>query len=401
MGYAPAVATSSVEPAPVDLEFLRTERLARLQDAMRDHDLEGCLLFSEPNTRYATGVTAMPVWSMSTFARCAVVPVEGTPILFEHPNSVHRSRRRAPDVRPMRMWEFYDDPSAPARAFAREAVAALRELGVGGGRIGIDRLGSPAFFALQGEGLTLVDSAPVTQRARAVKTSQEILLFRLNGRVVTEALAEFEAAIAPGVRECDLLAVLSAGMLRRGAEYLATNTVCSGPNTNPWRAEATDRAIHPGDLVFVDTDTVGVEGCFYCVSRTFPCGDARPAAEQRETYRAAHEWLLEMTELVRPGVTCGELAAAAPRIPEKYLQQRYECMIHGVGLEEESPSVCHPQDEQSNADRAIEPDMALVVEIYAGEVGGSHGVKLGDEILVTATGAEVLAPYPYAEGLLA
>ena len=35
-----------------------------------------------------------------------------------------------------------------------------------------------------------------------------------------------------------------------------------------------------------------------------------------------------------------------------------------------------------------------------GEVGGSHGVKLGDEILVTADGAEVLAPYAYSSMLL-
>jgi hypothetical protein len=45
--------------------------------------------------------------------------------------------------------------------------------------------------------------------------------------------------------------------------------------------------------------------------------------------------------------------------------------------------------------------MALVVECYLGEVGHSVGVKLGDEILVTADGAEVLAPYQYSPGLLA
>ena len=50
----------------IDVDLLRTERLARLQDAMRAHDLEACLLFSEPNARYATGATAMPIWSMST-----------------------------------------------------------------------------------------------------------------------------------------------------------------------------------------------------------------------------------------------------------------------------------------------------------------------------------------------
>jgi Xaa-Pro dipeptidase len=385
----------------VDLELLRTERLTRLQASMRAHDLEACLLFSEPNARYATGVTAMPIWSMSTFTRCAVVPVEGTPILFEHGNSVHRSRLRAPDVRPMHGWEFFDDAAEQASMFAREAVAALRELGFGGGRVGVDRLGTPGFLALQAEGLELVDSSPTTQEAREVRTSQEVLLFELNGRLVVDAMGEFEAALAPGVSERDAFAVLASGMLKRGAEYLATNTVCSGPNTNPWRAEATDRVMEAGDLVYLDTDTVGIEGCFFCVSRTFVCGDAVPTAEQRSTYRAAHEWLLGTTDLARPGITCAELAAAAPETPERYRAQRYEVMIHSVGLEEESPSVCHPQDVQSNGDRVIQENMTLVVETYMGEVGAPHGVKLGDVILVTADGPRVLAPYPYSAALLA
>src|SRR4029077_49948 len=118
-------------------------------------DLEGCLLFSEPNTRYATGAVSMPVWSMSTFTRCAVVPAEGNPILFEHANSVHRSRLRAVDVRPMHAWEFYDDADAQARIFAGEAVAALREVGVTADRVGVDRVGAPGFLALQRAGLTL------------------------------------------------------------------------------------------------------------------------------------------------------------------------------------------------------------------------------------------------------
>jgi hypothetical protein len=58
----------------------------------------------------------------------------------------------------------------------------------------------------------------------------------------------------------------------------------------------------------------------------------------RDTYRAAHEWLQEMKLLVRPGITCGELATKAPLPPERYMAQRYECMIHGAGLEEESPA---------------------------------------------------------------
>ena len=72
-------------------------------------------------------------------------------------------------------------------------------------------------------------------------------------------------------------------MLGRGAEYLATNTVCSGPNTNPWRAEATDRALEPGDLVYVDTDTVAIEGIFFCVSRTFVTPGPSPAPSSAAT----------------------------------------------------------------------------------------------------------------------
>ena len=235
----------------------------------------------------------------------------------------------------------------------------------------MDRLGAPAYLALARRGVTIRDSGPVTQEARRVKTPQERSLLDLNGAMVMEMLAAFESAIAPGVSERELLAVLADEMIRRGGEYLATNTVCSGPNTNPWRAEATDRRLEPGDLVYVDTDTVGIEGMFFCVSRTFPVGEAPPSAKQRDAYRASYEWLRAMEALIRPGVTCGELAATAPPIPERYLAQRYECMVHGIGLEEENPSVCHPQDRQSNADTVIEEDMALVVELYAGETGGA------------------------------
>lgn len=384
----------------VDLERLRVGRLARLQASMRANDVDVCLLANEPNVRYATGATAMPVYAMSTFCRCAVVPREGTPILFEHPNSVHRSARRAPDVRPMHAWEFFDDPSVEASTWADMIVDAFGELGVGGSAVAVDRLGAPAWLALQQRGIALRDAAPVTQAAREVKTPEEIQLLERNAAIVMEMLAAFESELTPGVTERDLVATIAETMLRRGGEYLATNTVCSGPNTNPWRAEATERAIEAGDLVYVDTDTVGVEGYFYCVSRAFVCGDVEPTAAQRDMYRAAHGWLEGMEAVIRPGITCAEAAALAPPIPERFLDQRYECMVHGIGLEEENPSVCHPQDAQSNGGRVLEPGMALVIELYCGEVGGAEGVKLGDQVLVTDDGIRVLAPYPFDERLL-
>jgi Xaa-Pro dipeptidase len=388
--------------APVDPARLRADRLQRLQAAMRSRDVEACLLFNDPNIRYATGTSAMPIWSNTTFVRCALVPAEGRPILFDYPNAVHLFRGIEADVevRPMHAWEFYDDADSRAAVFARQIVDALRDRGISGRRIGLDRLGTPGFLALQREGVTFVDSAPATTTARAVKTPEEIALLEHNGGIVMEMLANFERALAPGIRERELLAILSDTLLRRGGEHLATSTVCSGPNTNPWRAEATARALESGDLVYVDTDAVGVEGYFFCVSRTFLCGDRAPTPAQREVYRVAHDWLLALKEMIRPGLTCRELATKAPRLPSKFMPQRYEVMIHSIGLEEESPSVAYPDDPQPNGDWVLQENMALVVELYCGEVGGKDGVKLGDQILVTANGVRDLVPYPRCEALL-
>jgi Xaa-Pro aminopeptidase len=136
------------------------------------------------------------------------------------------------------------------------------------------------------------------------------------------------------------------------------------------------------------------------VSRTFLCGGRPPTPAQREIYRAAHEWLVAMCETIRPGLTCSEIADRAPSLPARYLPQRYEVMVHGAGLEEESPSVAYPEDPQPNGDRVVQENMVLVVELYCGEVGGREGVKLGDEVLVTSGGVKVLAPYPWCDALL-
>src|SRR5258706_12708443 len=155
------MATMSTEDS-IDRARLRAGRLERLQIEMRARGLEACLLFNEPNIRYATGASAMPIWSNTTFVRCALVPAEGRPILFEHPNSVHLFRGLEAEVRPMHAWEFYDDTETHARAFAGETVAAMRELGVTGPRPAVDRLGTPGYLALQREGIAFADSAPVT-----------------------------------------------------------------------------------------------------------------------------------------------------------------------------------------------------------------------------------------------
>ncbi|HEU5193963.1 MAG TPA: Xaa-Pro peptidase family protein [Methylomirabilota bacterium] len=383
---------------------LRAGRLARLQTMMKRHDLPVALLYTMANIRYATGVDVMAVWTAGTFARYCLVPAEGAPILFEYSGSMHVSQKVIEDVRPAYAWRFGGIAARDkAREWAQSIRSALKELGLERERLAVDRLDAPGWLALQAEGLTLTDAGPATVDAREVKTPEEIELFAINGGIGDAMLTDFAAAIRPGIREYELLAVLSDSLMRRHGEGLFTRLVASGTNTNPWLTEAHDKAVMPGDLVGVDTDANGFEGYVIDVSRTFLCGD-NPSPGQREAYRVAYDSVMGMLDLVRPGLSFKEFADKAPRLPAAYEAQRYPTMVHQAGLEDEGPGIPYPDDSRGPKrimpDRVLQENMVLCLECYAGKPGAPYGVKLEDQVLVTAGGAKLICTYPYEAKLL-
>ncbi len=388
----------------VDFAALRAGRLARLQAMLKRHEMPMALLYNTANVRYATGVDVMSVWTAGTFARYCLVPAEGAPILFEYTGSMHVAQKIVRDVRPAYSWRYGGLAARDkAREWARSIRSALRERGLERERLAVDKLDTPGFLALQEENITLVDVGQATVDAREVKTPEEVQLFAVNGSIGDAMLAEFEAAIRPGIREYELLAVLSDSLLRRHGEGLFTRLVASGTNTNPWLTEAHDKLVMPGDLVGVDTDANGYEGYVIDVSRTFLCGD-HPSPEQKEAYRVALDCVNGMFDLVRPGISFEEFARKAPRLPEAYVAQRYPTMVHQAGLEDEGPGIPYPDDDRGPRrimpERELRENMVLCLECYAGKVGAPFGVKLEDQVLVTKNGARLICTYPYEEKLL-
>ncbi|HEV8310813.1 MAG TPA: Xaa-Pro peptidase family protein [Methylomirabilota bacterium] len=388
----------------VNFDRLRAGRLARLQTTMKRHDMAVGLFFNPANIRYATGTDVMGVWTAGTFARYCVVPAHGDPILFEYKGSIHVSQKLVKDVRPAYGWQFGGAQSRDkAWEWAKSIRSVLGELGLAGERLAVDKLDTIGFLALQDEGISLVDSSPATVDAREVKTPDEIDLFKINGGIGDAILAEFEAAIRPGIREYELLAVLGHALLRYHGEFLFTRLIASGANTNPWMSEAHDKIVAPGDLVGVDTDANGYEGYVIDVSRTFLCGDTA-SPEQKEAYRVAYDCVTGMLELVRPAMTFEEFAHKAPALPEAYRAQRYGAMVHQAGLEDEGPGIPYPDDDRGPRRimprREIKENMVLCLECYAGKVGAPFGVKLEDQILVTKDGAQLLCTFPYEAKLL-
>ncbi|MCE3247782.1 MAG: aminopeptidase family protein [Geminicoccaceae bacterium] len=156
--------------------------------------------------------------------------------------------------------------------------------------------------------------------------------------------------------------------------------------------------IEAGDLVGFDTDLIGPYGYCADISRTWLCGDGRAIAAQTDLYRLAREQIAHNLDLVRPGLALREFSEQAFRLPERYRANRYSVVAHGVGLCDEYPAVYYPEDAaQSGYDGVLEANMTICLESYVGAAGGGEGVKLEQQLLITATGAEVLSHYPFED----
>jgi Xaa-Pro aminopeptidase len=276
--------------------------------------------------------------------------------------------------------------------------AALREFGVADGRVGLDHVDVLGYQALDREGVEIVDGQEVVERARMIKTDDEVALLRISCSVADHALDQISRAIRPGVREIDLLGIMAETTVRDGGEFLEARLVLSGGNTNPWLGEASDRMIRSGDLVGVDTDMVGPLGYFNCVARTFVCG-RRGTSRQKALYRRTYEFIEATIPLMQPGVALSDVAKKLPEVPEEFRAQRYSLVSHGCGLQSEYPRVYFP-DVRPSSNEVLRENMVLTVEAYFGAVGEGEGTKLSDMILIRSDGPEIISPCPFDDRLL-
>ena len=258
-------------------------------------------------------------------------------------------------------------------------------------RIAVERLHTGTMAALQAlDSVTLVDAEPLVQRARCIKSTEEIECIRHSIAVAEHALEVIRSQIEPGITENELWATLHYINIANDGCWIDGRMLASGYRTNPWLQEASSKVVRDGELVGVDTDMVGPFGYCADVSRTFLCGN-RPTAQQRDLYGHAYEEVHTNIDLIEPGISLRELSHKAYKPREEFVAHRYVCCFHGVGLCDEYPQVRYPIDwEWAGYDGLIEENMVLSVESFTGSEYGGEGVKLEQMVLVTETGSELL-----------
>jgi len=392
-------------PAP-DLSAMRKRRLERVRAELARNDYCGVLIYDPLNIRYAGDHTNLQLWTAHDASRYMFVPMEGPVVLFEYQNCFHLSDHTGmiDEVKPAKSWIYmYTGDLTPggAREWAADIAGLVNLRGGGNKRLAVDHLDPLGVAALQEHGITIHNGEAVMERARLIKSEDELRCMRRAVHACEQAMREMEASLKPGMTENDVWAMLHHGNIVRGGEWIETRLLASGPRTNPWFQECSARVIEAGDLVAFDTDLIGPYGYCCDVSRTWLAGDGLPTNEQRDLYRMAADQIAHNMSLLKPGVTLRELCDNARLAPPDCRPNRYGVLFHGVGLCDEYPSVYHPEDWGPNApDDVLQPGMVICVESYMGRLGGREGVKLEEQVLITETGHEQMSTYPLDRRLM-
>lgn len=402
---ANAMWLSDTEPPSVDAKKLRAERLARLRSWMAEAGYGAVLLFDPFNQRYATGSRNMFGYFLRNSTRYFFVPTEGPIVLFEYPQSYHVSLKleTVDEARPSKLvWSSVSGRDGEtAGPFAAEIADLMRRHGGGSRKTGMDRCTHLQALALEKQGLDVRDCQGEILAVRAIKTPEEIKCLQISMQGAEAAVAAVREAIRPGVSENELFAVMYHEVIRQGGEFIETRLLTSGQRTNPWFSEASGRKVRAGELVALDTDTIGCFGYYSDFSRTFRCGPGRPTAYQKSLYRMSYDQVQHNIAIIKPGLAFREVAERAWKIPDRFVDQRYTSVMHGVGMHGETPFIAHAMDFATyGREGVLEPGMVVSVESYIGEKGGREGVKLEEEVLITETGTELVSRFPFEGELL-
>jgi Xaa-Pro aminopeptidase len=348
------------------------DRRANAMASVERAGLRGLLVAPGPDLVYLTGHAPPPLERLTML----VMPADGDPVLvvpaLERP--LAESAPGAPGLE-IRDWrDSRDDPYALVVDVLRPGRYAITDHTWASHLLALQRTTPDRAFVATGEVLPLL---------RAIKDADEIGRLRAAGSAADAVFAEVLALGFEGRAEREVAGELARLLLDHGHQRADFTIVGSGPNAASSHHEAGDRRIAAGDAVVMDFGGVMDHYCSD-ITRTVFVGE--PTHEQLEIYDVVRAAQQAAFEAVRPGVQAQEVDRAARGVISDagYGERFVHRTGHGIGLEVHEP----PYIVEGNA-TALEPGMTFSDEpgIY---LVGRFGVRIEDQVAVTAEGAERL-----------
>ncbi len=357
-------------------------RIEHLRQLAAARQLAAIALVPGPNLVYFTGLQ-FHLSERPTIALFPTKPGQAPAII------VPALEADKPDTAPIKFQKFiYADSQGPAQAF-QQACAALQikgqTLGVEGRRM---RVLETHYFTEFAAGIKFEMIEPLMAQLRMKKDAAELAAMRQAIALAEKALLETLPYLKVGVSERDIAAELLTRLYRGGTGELPFQpSIASGENGALPHAFVTDRRIQPGDLITLDWGA-SVNGYFSDMTRTYALGETNP--ELRKVYELVKEANAAGRAAAAPGKTGQDVDRAARQIiaAAGYGQHFTHRTGHGLGLE-----IHEEPDMKEGETIPLEPGMTFTVEpgVY---LPGKGGVRLEDDLAITANGAETLTTLP-------
>jgi len=257
------------------------------------------------------------------------------------------------------------------------------------GRIGVEAatLAYAQVETLRGGGLEVVPRVGLVERLRAVKDEAELAAIRRACRITDRVYERLSDVRFIGRTEREVSWDVTRLVHEEGGDGLAFESIVgSGPTGSRPHARAGDREIGRGELVVIDAGCT-VDGYASDYTRTFATGPVDE--EAREAYAvvlAAQEAALGT---IRAGLPAIEADGAARSVVEKspFAGMFGHGLGHGLGLDvHEEPRMSTETTDVLAVGNVVTVEPGVYVE-------GRFGVRIEDDVVVTAGGIENLTGF--------
>lgn len=359
-----------MDAAPVDR---RAWRQAALRESLAKADLDALLISSLPNIRYLTGFSGSNALLVITARHCALL------------TDVRYSTQVGEEVGALATVRI-------ERSSLWDGLWALL-----GGMAGVDRIGFESAHLLHHDFARLLEqgarwswrpTVDIVESLRVVKDAGELALIERAVVIAESALRATLPKVRVGLTETAVAGLLEQQLREAGSEAFPFPTIiASGPRTALPHARAGERRLTTGDFVLIDFGAV-MGGYCSDITRTVVLGKA--SDEQRDVYEIVRAANARASGALRVGMT----GMAADAVARDYIDARGfgeafgHSLGHGIGLEvHEAPRLAR------TVDASLAAGTVVTVEpgIYR---AGWGGVRIEDDVLVSAAGPRVLTGFP-------
>lgn len=370
-------------------EYLR--RIAEVKAEMTRRDVTAFFISNPANITYLTGYTAKSAYVPQGIV-VSMDDEEPTFILrrMDAPAAIHQTfmgRERIVGY-PETLVGNPDQDGYDA------VIDFLAEAGLAECNLGLELYQVPAQsaekFRARLPKVRIVDCGRAVTWIRLIKSDLEIAYMKQAAAIADAGIMRAAEVIRPGVREADIMAEVAATLARGvngkpGTDF-ASMFLCSSPRTGTCHIRWSEDTIREGSQVNLEIGGVR-HGYVAPIMRTYSVG--APSERLRSVHEAELEGLEAALSVVRPGVTCSDVANAFNRTIQKHGLKKDSRCGYAIGIDWTEATASLQDGDMTE----LKPNMAFHL-MLGNWLDEDFGYAISESFRVTDSGVEVLTAAP-------